>query len=76
MSVAGKHCQGHSVIQILFYVLSLLDGNYCINNWENNLIDKGHQKQETSQRELFGQCKLDKFVPHGLNERVVDFEWI
>ena len=45
-------------------------------NWEIILIDKRRNKQETRQKELFWQCKLDTFVPHGLNERLVALEWI
>ena len=40
------------------------------------IYDKGRNKQETRKKELFWQYKLDAFVPHGLNERVVDLEWI
>ena len=45
-------------------------------NWEIILIDKGCNKQETRQKQLFWQYKLDTFVPHVLNERLVVLEWI
>ena len=51
----------------------MLDGHCGIYNWEIILIDKGHNKQETRKKELFW---LDTFVLHGLNERVVDLEWL
>ena len=54
----------------------MLDGHCGIDDWEITLIDKGRNKQETRKKELFWQYKLDTFVPHGLNERVVDLEWI
>ena len=53
----------------------MLDGHCGIDDWEIILIDKGRNKQETRKKELFWQYKLDIFVPHGLNERVVDLEW-
>ena len=54
----------------------MLDGHYGTDNWEIILIGKRRNKQETRKKELFWQNKLDTFVPHGLNERVVDPEWI
>ena len=54
----------------------MLDGHCDINDWETILIDKGRNKQETRNQELFWHYKRETFVPHGLNERVVDLEWI
>ena len=54
----------------------MLDGHSGINDWEIILIDKGRNKQKTRKKELFWECKLDTFVLHGLNERVVDLEWL
>ena len=54
----------------------MLAGHCEIDDWEIILIDKGRSKQETRKKELFWQYKYDKFVPHGLSERVVDLEWI
>ena len=54
----------------------MLDGHCGSNDWEIILIHKGRNKQETRKKELFWQYKLDTFVPHVLNERVVDLEWI
>ena len=49
-----------------------------INDLEIILIDKGSNMQETKKikKELFSQCNLDTFVPHGLKKRVVDLELI
>ena len=44
-----------------------------INNWEIIFAEKGHNKQETRKKR---QDKLDKLVLHGLNVRMMDFEWI
>ena len=74
--VTGRFCSGHSVIQVSFHAHFMLDGHCGINDWEIILIDKGCNKQETRKKDLFWQYKLDTFVPHGLNERVVDVEWI
>ena len=46
-----------------------------INNWEIIFAEKGHNKQET-RKKSFWQDKLDKLVLHGLNLRMMDFEWI
>ena len=46
-----------------------------INNWEIIFAEKGHNKQET-RKKSFCKDKLDKFVVHGLNVRMMDFEWI
>ena len=54
----------------------MLDGHCGINDWEIILIGKGRNKQETRKKEVSWQYKLDTFVLHGLNERVVDHEWI
>ena len=54
----------------------MLDGHCDINDWETILINKGRNKQETRNQELFWHYKRETFVPHGLNERVVDLEWI
>ena len=54
----------------------MLDGHCGIDDWEIILIEKGRNKQETRTKELFWQYKLDTFVPHGLNEWLVDLEWI
>ena len=64
------------VIQVSFHAHFILDGHCGFDDWEITLIDKGRNKQETRKKELFWQYKLDTFVPHGLNERVVDLEWI
>ena len=63
-----KFCRGHSVFQISFHAHFMVDGHCGINDWEIILIDKGCNKQETRQKELFWQYKLDTFVPHGLRE--------
>ena len=67
-----KFCRGHSVTQVSFHAHFMLDRHCGINIWETILIDKGHNKQETRKKELFWQYKLDT----GLNERVVNLEWI
>ena len=51
----------------------MLDGHCGIDNWEIILIYKGRNKQETRKKELFWWNKFEKFVPLGLNVRVVDF---
>ena len=71
-----KFCRGHSVIQVSFHAHFTLDGHCGIDHWEIILIDKGRNKQETGKKEPFWQYKLDTFAPHGLNEQVVDLEWI
>ena len=71
-----KFCRAHSVIQVSFHAHFMLVGHFGIDDWEIILIDKGRNKQETRKKELFWQYKLDTFVPHGLNERVVDLDWI
>ena len=65
-----KFCRDHFVIQVSFHA-------HCgIDDLEISLIDKGRNKQETRKKELFWQYKLDTFVPHSLNERVLDLEWM
>ena len=54
--------------EVSFHTHFMLDGHCGINDWEIILIDKGCNKQETRQKELFWQYKLDTFVPHGLSE--------
>ena len=69
-----KFCRGHSVIQVSLNAHFVLDGHCGIDDWEIILIYKGHNKQETRKKEPFWQHKLDTFVRHGFNERVVDLE--
>ena len=54
----------------------MLDRRCGIDDWEIVFIGKGRNKQEARKKKLFWQYKLEKFVPHGLNERVVYLEWI
>ena len=54
----------------------MLEEHCGIDDWEIILIDKGRNKQETREKNLFWQYKLDTFVLPGLNEQVVDLEWI
>ena len=54
----------------------MLGGHCGIENWEIILNEKGRNKEETRRKELSWQYKLDTFVPHSLNERVVDLEWL
>ena len=53
----------------------MLDGHCNIDDWEIILSDKGHNKQETRNKKLFWQYKLETLVPHSLN-RVVGLELI
>ena len=39
-------------------------------------MTKGAISRKLEKKSFFWQYKLDTFVPHGLNERVVDLEWI
>ena len=53
------------------YRRSGINCRHCgIDDWEIILIDKGRNKQEARKK------GLDTFVPPGLNERVVEREWI
>ena len=54
----------------------MLDGHCGIDDWGIILIGKGRNKQEIRKKELFWQYKLDTFVLHVRNERVVDLEWM
>ena len=74
--VTGCFVGGHSVIQVSFHAHFMLNGYCGIDEQKIILIDKGRNKQETRKKELFWQYKLDTFVPHGLNKRAVDLEWI
>ena len=67
-----KLCRGHFVIQVSFHAHFKLDDHCGIDNWKIILIGKRCNKQEARKKKLFWQYKLDTFVPHGLNERVLD----
>ena len=54
----------------------MLDGHCGIGDWEIVLIGKGRNKQKTRRKELFWQYKLGELVLYGLNERVVELEFI
>ena len=44
----------------------MLNEHCGIDDWEIILIDKGCNKLETKQKELFWQLKIVTFVMHGL----------
>ena len=70
-----KFCKGHIVIKISFHAHFVLDEHCGVDDWESILIDNGRNNHETRKKSFLGNISLT-FVRHGLNEPVVDLEWI
>ena len=62
-----KFCKDHSVIQVSFHAHFKFDGQFGTDDRRIILIEKGCNKQETRQKELFQQYMLYTFVLPGLN---------
>ena len=72
-----KFCKGHSVTHVSVYANFMLDGHCSIDDIGKLLsLIKGVISTKLEKKKLFWQFKLGTFIPHGLNEQVVDLEWI
>ena len=69
-----KHHKDKKVPQQALHDHFDLPGHSGWSDFDFKIIDQGTDITDVRKREMFWQYKLDTFIPHGLNDREVDWD--